>query len=159
MRRPAWLACAAVLCLSAVSLSHPERQESAAKQRFLPDATTWKYFPQPIGPGLVPYIADLLNFTDEPSLLASAQDPATVSYRFDTLLMPQASFRVIRFSLNSDGTATVAKFLLPRAINPSAAGRPNKIDVNVSAEDASKFLASVDGAGFWTMPTVEPPNP
>jgi hypothetical protein len=73
--------------------------------------------------------------------------------------MPYASFRVIRFSLNSDGTATVVKFLLPRAINPSATVKPNKVDVNVSAEDAAKFRALVDSSGFSAMPTVEPPNP
>jgi hypothetical protein len=159
MRRSAWLACAAALCLSGVSLSRAERQESTAKQRSLPDATTGKYFPQPAMHDLTPYIAEFLNSTDEPSLLARAQDPSAVSYRFNAWLMPYASFRVIRFSLNSDGTATVVKFLLPRAINPSAPAKPNKVAVNVSAEDTAKFLTLVESSGFWAMPTVEPPNP
>lgn len=159
MRRSAWLACATVLCLSGATLSYPEPQESTAKQRFLPDATTWKYFTQPTVRGLMPYFAEFLNSSDEPSLLASVQDPATVSYRFDAWLFPSGSFRVIRFSLNSDGTATVVKFLVRGPIEPLAVTTPTKVEVNVSAQDAAKFLASVDGAGFWTMSTVEPPNP
>jgi len=152
------LACAAVVCVLTASISHSGYQASAPKKPSPPDPTTLKYFPQSAA-GEIPFIAEFLNSTDEPSLLARVQDPTAVSYRFDTWELPGLNFLVIRFSLNSDGTATVVKFLVPRAANPLTAGSPNRVEESVSAADTAKFLQLVDEAGFWAMPTVQPPSP
>ncbi|HUJ29892.1 MAG TPA: hypothetical protein VLY23_01330 [Candidatus Acidoferrum sp.] len=158
-RRFSVLVGAAAVCLLTAFINHPQNQESTTKKRTLPDATTWKYFPQASAHDAMPYIAEFLNSSGEASLLAAAQNPAAVSYRFDAWLLPSGSFRAIRFLLNSDGSATIVKFLVPGPIEPLAAPRPNKVELKVSAEDAEKFLAFVDTSGFWSMPTVQPPNP
>lgn len=153
------LTCAVPICVLTASVSYAMHRENAIRQRLLPDATTWKYFPQASVNGLMPYAAEFLNSTDEPSLLTQAEDPSAVSYRFVALLFPGVYVRVIRFSPHGDGTATVVTYLEPYPKDSSAKIKPNKAERIVSAEEAAKFLEAVDGAGFWTMPTVEPPTP
>lgn len=157
--RFSWFVCAAAACLLPLFLGASEHQQSATPGRSVADATTSKYFPQTSVHNLMPYMDEFLNSTDEPSLLTQAQDPTAVSYRFVALLVSGLCMRVIRFSLHPDGTATLVTFLGPFPKDPGAKVKADKVERSVSAQDAAKFLELVDGAGFWTMPTVKPPDP
>ncbi|MGH9736447.1 MAG: hypothetical protein ACRD8A_17900 [Candidatus Acidiferrales bacterium] len=72
--------------------------------------------------------------------------------------MPIMKLRVIRFPRHADGTASVVTFLAPYPKGPSAKVKSNEVERNVSAEDTAKFLALLDSAEFWEMPTVKLPD-
>lgn len=152
------LSCVAIICTLVIPLNLPGYQESTNKQPSLLDTTTLKYFQQESVQDLMPYVAEFLNSTDEPSLLTQAQDPTKVSYRFAALLLPGMYIRVIRFSLHPDGTATVVTFLGPFPKDPTAKIKADKVERDASTKDAAEFLELVDDAGFWTMPTVKTPD-
>jgi len=112
-------------------------------------ANTQTYFPKGAD-GFSGFFSSYLSYFGEPSLLAAAHDPGTLSYRFECLSAQNGYVLVIRLYINSDGT--------PAVIRIEQSGTPpviRRAQNGLSTEDFKKFTQLVERAEFWSMPSLE----
>ena len=147
------LASAAMLC-SLVFLPDTLNSQAAGAQSTASTASAI-YFPSGSVGGSSAVFTTLLRSVGETSLVAAAQDPNSLCYRFDWAAGQTGRFLVVRLSVNPDGSAEVTSIVV-RYGNPPVI---NRTQHHVSNADVKIFLELVDKSDFWSISDIEKANP
>jgi hypothetical protein len=147
------LACSTALCAAVFLFSGSNPQQGVPQSSASSATKAALYFPSGAVDGFANLFSDYLSRIDEPSLLAAAQDPSAISYRFESLAGQSGQMLAVRLSLNPDGSARI--FTREESGTPRVLHRTEK---SVPAAGVNKFLQLVEKASFWSMPAIEPEN-
>jgi hypothetical protein len=107
------------------------------------------YFPPGLFNGIDYYMAEFLSRAGEPSLLASARDSGTLSFRVSSMGFVPRYTSAVRLSLNADGSGTIVA-----SREAGAAPVLRQSQDTMPAPDVKRFLQIVEQAKFWTMPSM-----
>ena len=152
------IGCTATLCTTVLLLAGPRPQQSVPGSAPRQGNNAASYFPNGTVNSFADFFSSYLSSIGEPSLLASAKGPSTVSYRLVCMGCQTPNLLVVRLSLNPDGSAAVTTTSATLNISgPSTIG--DKIQHSVTAAEADQFFKLIEKAGFWSMPSDEPENP
>src|SRR5277367_1228431 len=150
---PQCLVPAAMLC-SLVLLPETLNSQAAGAQSTASPASAI-YFPSGSVGGSSAVFTTFLRSVGETSLVAAAQDPNSLCYRFDWAAGQTGKFLAVRLSVNPDGSAEVTSIVV-RYGNPPVINRTQQY---VSNADVNIFLELVDKSDFWSISDIEKANP
>jgi hypothetical protein len=155
-----WLAATATLCATAMLFPAARSQQSAPSSAASLANNHAIYFPKGTVDRFADFYSSYLNSIHEPSLLASAQEANTVSYRLVCMDCTKRNLLVIRLSLNPDGKATIVTTTstLNLSVVPSI-NDTTQDTVTATAAEVDQFYRLIEKANFWSMPTDEPEDP
>jgi len=153
-----WLAFPVALSTAALVFAGSNFRQNAPRTKQSPSDNATVYFPKGTGGSIADFASSYLASIGEPSLLATAHDTNTVSYRLTCMGCRGPHLLVVRFSLDSNGnaaiTTTIAALHLPGP--PTVSEHAQR---TATREEVDQFFQAIDKADFWSMPATEPQNP
>jgi hypothetical protein len=116
------------------------------------DPTT--YFPKGIEEH-TDFYSKFLNLIGEPSLMAESQETSAESYRLICMFCQYPGLLVVRLQLRPDGSGAVTTVLSTIDVSGQVTVG-DKAARMVGAPQVKRFLASIEWAHFWSMPSTKP---